>query len=797
MRLGINGRFLAAPATGVQRFAREVVARIMERDPEVALFVPSGVELRGMFSTGTDRRVPPVSSSPEARHRDVGAAEAADIVDGRMRGQAFEQLELPRLARRCDVLLHPANTAGLDAGLLRPTRLAVRGARRAATPFVLVLHDVLPLTNPEWFTRRYALWCRLTVPSAARAAARVVTVSEWSRREIIRATGAAPGRVIVAPQGLAPFDSPASDEAVQRVRERYRLPSRFLLAVGGGARKNLGFLETMLDRWMVKHGDAPALVIAGRGAARVHRSAGLEARGVTLGRVDDDELRALYTAASALCFPSLAEGFGRPPLEAVACGTPAVVAPFAAAAEILAGVGCARVVSLEIDAWIETLRPLVDRTAGDRSRAETSGLRERWSWDAAADVVLEQCARARTDPRVTSMPAVRFAAARPASRQPRIAIVHDWLTGMRGGERVLEELLELYPAADLFALLHVPGSVSPAIEARVVATSYVDRVPGARRAHRLFLPLYPSAAARLDVSGYDLVLSSSHCAAKGVHTGGVPHLCYCHTPMRYVWDRQSDYLRMGLASPLLRLTMLTLAPPLRAWDVHSAARIDRIVANSWHVRERIAATWRRDAAVVHPPVQVDRFEPAARRADYHVIAGALVPYKRVDLAVRAFNDLGRRLLVVGDGPEYARLRALAGRTIEFAGRVEDAELARLLARARALIMPMVEDFGIIAVEAQAAGTPVIALAAGGALETVIGAKADTRYGRPGPSVPPPAATGVFFQQQTPEALAQAVRVADLIDFDVAALRANARRFDRSVFRDAIGAHVGELVGSGA
>jgi len=750
MRLGINGRFLAALATGVQRFAHEVLVRLSLR-AGVTLFLPSDVK-------------PP-------------SGLRVTVVRGRLRGHAWEQLELPRLAGgHCDVLLHPANSGAVSR-----------------TPFVLVLHDVLPLTHAEWFAPRFANWCRRSVPRAARGAARVVTVSEWSRREICRVTGAAPGRVVVAPQGLAPFDAPASDEAVINVCALYDLPSRFLLAVGDDVRKNVAFLETVVDRWYLRHGGAPLLVVAGGANERVHGTAPNGRAGNAhvraLGRVSDQELGALYTAAAALCCPALAEGFGRPPLEAIACGTPAVVAPYAASTEVLRGIPSARIVPLEIDAWIDALRS-VSAAPPPSLLADAATLRARCNWDAAATAVLDACVDAHAERAVRrAAPRTLRAAARaepvtPRARvAPRIAIVHDWLTGMRGGERVLEELLDLFPSADLFTLVHVPGSVSPAIESHLVARSFVDRLPGSHRAHRAYLPVYPAAAERLDVTGYALVLSSSHCAAKGVRTGAAPHLCYCHTPMRYLWDRREDYFGAGRASLAIRIAMAALAPRLRAWDVRSAARIDRIVANSAHVRDRIRTCWNRDAAVVHPPVDVERFSFASARDDYHVIAGALVPYKRVDLAVRAFNQLGRRLLVIGCGPEYARLRALAGASIEFTGSVGDTEMARLISGANALIMPMVEDFGIVAVEAQAAGTPVIALGEGGARETVIGWRPDE----------PAGATGVFFQEQTPESVVGAVLLADRIAFDPDVLRANARRFDRSVFRAGLAAHVDALL----
>jgi glycosyltransferase involved in cell wall biosynthesis len=375
----------------------------------------------------------------------------------------------------------------------------------------------------------------------------------------------------------------------------------------------------------------------------------------------------------------------------------------------------------------------------------------------------------------------------------RIALVHDWLTGMRGGERVLEALIELMPGADLYTLLHVPGSVSASIDERVHATSFIQHVPGAARHYRKLLPLFPTAIERLDLRGYDLIVSSSHCVAKSVHARGAVHVCYCHTPMRYVWDQYDAYVGATRGGALLRVLGAPAAAYLRAWDRRTAQRVDRFVANSAHVRSRIRHAYARDAGVVHPPVDVARFAPAAARDDAYVCAGALVPYKRVDLAIAAFNRSGRPLLVVGDGPEYRRLRALARRNVVFAGHVPDAELAAILGRARALVMPMVEDFGIIAVEAQAAGTPVIALRAGGALESVIpfeSAVADTERNADAGS-----ATGLFFDAQQPDSLRAAVELRERLEFRVPALCTHAARFAPHVFRDAMARTLEDALGT--
>jgi glycosyltransferase involved in cell wall biosynthesis len=369
----------------------------------------------------------------------------------------------------------------------------------------------------------------------------------------------------------------------------------------------------------------------------------------------------------------------------------------------------------------------------------------------------------------------------------RVALVHDWLTGMRGGERCLEVLCELYPDADLFTLLHVPGRVSPVIERRRIITAFIQDLPGAAAHYRHYLPLMPAAVARFDLRGYDLVLSSSHCVAKGARPGpGAVHLCYCFTPMRYVWDRYRDYLGPG-AGLTTRALMPALAAALRAWDRAASRRVHHFAAISEYVRDRIRRCYDREAEVIHPPVDVQRFELAeGAGGDFYLVVSALVPYKRVDVAVLAANALGRRLLVVGTGPEERRLRALAGATVEFLGWRDDAEIARLYRQCRAVLFPGCEDFGIVPLEAMASGRPVIAFGAGGALETVEPLGGDA------------SPTGVFFEDQRPEALASAIErfEGEAHRFLPKTLRAHAERFDREHFRDAIRAWVTARVAEG-
>lgn len=363
----------------------------------------------------------------------------------------------------------------------------------------------------------------------------------------------------------------------------------------------------------------------------------------------------------------------------------------------------------------------------------------------------------------------------PELAKARVALVHDWLTGMRGGERCLEVFGELFPAADLYTLLHVPGSVSPAIENRRIVTSFIQRLPQAERRYRRYLPLFPAAVRAFDLRGYDLVLSSSHAVAKSVRVpAGALHVCYCFTPMRYVWDLYGDYFgpRSGLAT---RLLMPPVAAWLRRWDRRTAAGVHQFVAISRFVADRIRRAYGRDADVIYPPVDVSRFRVDEAPGEFYLVVSALTPYKRVDLAVEACNRLGRRLVVVGTGPEDRRLRALAGPTVELLGWRDDAQTAELYARCRALLFPPLEDFGITPLEAMAAGRPVIAFGEGGARETVV---------PPGEGAPP---TGLFFARQTVEDLVDAIRrfEASAHQFEPKALRRRAEAFDRPLFRERV------------
>lgn len=299
----------------------------------------------------------------------------------------------------------------------------------------------------------------------------------------------------------------------------------------------------------------------------------------------------------------------------------------------------------------------------------------------------------------------------------KVAIVHYWLVTMRGGENVLEELCRLYPQADIFTHVVVPDSLSPLIRGHKITTSFISRLPGATKHYQKYLPLMPLALEQFDLRGYDLVISSESGPAKGVITGAdTLHICYCHTPMRYLWNMYHDYRQT--AGWLTRTMMTPAFSYLRQWDYASAARVDYFVANSSTVQRRIAKTYRRASEVIHPPVAVEKFSPAEQIEDFFLYCGQLVPYKRADIAIEAFNRLGLKLMVVGEGSDLPRLKRMAGPNITLMGRQPDEVLRGLYARCRALIFPGEEDFGIVPVEAMASGRPVIAFGKGGVCDSV-------------------------------------------------------------------------------
>jgi glycosyltransferase involved in cell wall biosynthesis len=361
----------------------------------------------------------------------------------------------------------------------------------------------------------------------------------------------------------------------------------------------------------------------------------------------------------------------------------------------------------------------------------------------------------------------------------KVAFIHDWLTGMRGGEKVLEAACELFPGAEIYTLIHRPERVSAALNSRRLHVSGLNSIPGSYAFYRYLLPLMPMAVESFDLSAFDLVVSFSHCVAKGVNLAPRQgrrrplHLCYCHTPMRYVYDQFDNYFAGGAGIGVKQGAAL-MRPYLIRWDQKTSKGVDSFMANSENVSGRIRAAYGRESEVIYPGVETEFYRPAktprAKTEPYYLIAGALVPYKRVDLAIAACRELGVPLKVAGVGTERPRLEKLAeGAVVEFTGWQSDEDLRELYRGCEAFLFPADEDFGIAPVEAMACGRPVVAFKKGGALETV-------KEG----------ITGVFFEEQTAASLAGAMKRARGIAFDPAAIRDHAVRFDTKIFKKRFG-----------
>jgi len=359
----------------------------------------------------------------------------------------------------------------------------------------------------------------------------------------------------------------------------------------------------------------------------------------------------------------------------------------------------------------------------------------------------------------------------------KLALVHDWLTNYAGSEHVILAMHDLWPEAPIYTSLYAPEAMPPEFgpDRLDVRTSFLQRVPGATRRWRHLLPFMPAAFESFDLSDADVVLSSSHACAKGVLTrADCCHICYCYTPIRYVWEMPHQYL--AEAGGLKRRLLQPVLRCVRLWDYCAAQRVDRFIAISEAVRQRIAKHYRRDAAVIHPPVDTRLFTPAETRSDRYLVVSRLVGYKRIDLAIAACSQLGRPLDVIGVGPEEERLRRLAGPTISFLGQLSDEEVRRHYAGARGFLFCGEEDFGLTPVEAQATGCPVVAYGRGGATETVVDGD-----------------TGVLFTEQSPEAVVGAMERFEQGEWSSERCVANARRFDLSVFREKLTAFVEQAV----
>lgn len=363
---------------------------------------------------------------------------------------------------------------------------------------------------------------------------------------------------------------------------------------------------------------------------------------------------------------------------------------------------------------------------------------------------------------------------------PKVALVHDWLTGMRGGEYVLEAIAELYPKAELYTLIYEDGKISPSLLTLNRHTSVLQKFPFAVKRYRHYLPFMPWAIEQLDLSAYDLIISSSHCVAKGVKKRpDAVHVSYVHAPMRYIWDRFDDYFGKGKASLPVRLAANLVRKPLQAWDkkVSSKERVNLLIANSQFIADQIQAAYGRTSQVIYPFADLTRFTRERKPGAKYLMVGAFAPYKRTDIAIEAFNRLKLPLQIVGSGQDEARLRRIAGPTIEFLGAISNEAIAELYSKCKAFVFPGVEDFGITPLEAMASGAPVIAYGVGGASETVVDGL-----------------TGILFREQTVDSLCDTIeRVEkDEMQFDPAQCRKRAAHFSKARFQAELKAAVGQV-----
>lgn len=354
----------------------------------------------------------------------------------------------------------------------------------------------------------------------------------------------------------------------------------------------------------------------------------------------------------------------------------------------------------------------------------------------------------------------------------KLALVHDWLNQIGGAEDVLETLVSMYPSAPLYTSLYAPDVMPQHWRNWQIHTGFIDRLPFSHKKQQLYFPLYPFAFEQFDFTAYDIVVSNKSGFCHGIVTGPeTMHVCYCLTPTRYVW-RYHEYAKRENLGRGVRLGLAPFLTLLRVWDRLAADRVDHFIAISEEVRRRIAKVYHRESTIIYPPVETERFSPVSSVDDYYLIVGRLVPYRRIDLLIEAFNKMGRRLLIAGNGRDRDRLEAMAGPTIEFLGYVPDAELPELLARCRAFMFPAEEDFGIAPIQAMASGRPVIAYGAGGALDTVV-----------------PNKTGHLFYAQTVEAIIEAVEQFDTDALDPYEIQAWARQFDTAVFQQKLSAFI--------
>tara|TARA_S200000501_G_scaffold190210_1_gene179138 strand:+ start:132978 stop:134087 length:1110 start_codon:yes stop_codon:yes gene_type:complete len=357
----------------------------------------------------------------------------------------------------------------------------------------------------------------------------------------------------------------------------------------------------------------------------------------------------------------------------------------------------------------------------------------------------------------------------------KITLVHYWLESMRGGEKVLENIIDVFPNSGIITNYYNEKKISRHLLKRISKTSFIQDLPFVKLLYRHYLPLYPLALKRIKIKNSDLVISSESGPAKGIQVGdNIPHICYTHTPMRYIWDMQEEYFGKGMK----RMFLQPVINYLRNWDYNSAQKLDCIIANSQYVKERIARFWKRESEVIYPPVDTNKFSISKNISEYYLIFGQSTKYKRHDIAVKAFNENKRQLIIIGEGEELPNLKSNAKKNITFLGRVEDNSLKKHLSKCKALIFPGIEDFGIVPVEAMASGRPVIAFDRGGAKETIIDKK-----------------TGLFFNEQTPKSLNKKIDEFESIahSFDPGYIKKHSEKFDKEIFKNHFKKYVEDFV----
>ena len=359
--------------------------------------------------------------------------------------------------------------------------------------------------------------------------------------------------------------------------------------------------------------------------------------------------------------------------------------------------------------------------------------------------------------------------------KPKIALVHEWFIDLTGSEKVVEAIYEIFPAP-IYTLIKDKKSIKGTIfENAKIYTSFIQRLPASKKIFRTYFPLFPLAIEQFDLSGYDLIISSSHSVAKGILTNyDQIHVCYCHTPMRYAWDLRQEYLK-GM-NPVKSFFTNLLLHYIRMWDFISSTRVDYFIANSRHVARRIKKIYRRDSTVIYPPVDIDKFELYKEKEDFYITISRLVPYKRIDLIVKAFSKINKKLIIIGDGPDKGKIKRLATDNIKILGYQPFSKLRYYLQRAKAFVFAANEDFGISLIEAQACGTPVIAFGKGGAKEAVIEGE-----------------TGLFFYKQEPEAIIEVIKEFERIKFDPLKLRKNAEKFSKKRFKEEFSCYIKNIL----